>query len=109
MARGPRPRGQRDNGGERHEREREHERRPDRYGDRDHEESGDDPERHARIIERRWLGSPPPTLERYARALRQWHRLPGAVVRPATDVSATREPPAQPDAGPAPAGEDGEP
>lgn len=104
MARGPRPRGPRDNGEERHEREREHERRRDRDGD--HEESGDDPERHARIIERRWLGSPPPTLERYARALRQWHRLPGAVVRPATAVAPV--PPAQADTGPAPGGGESE-
>jgi hypothetical protein len=39
------------------------------------------------IIDRRWLGSAPPTAERYARALRQWQALPGAVVRPATDVA----------------------
>ena len=48
------------------------------------EESGDDPLKHARILQRRWLGSPPPTPERYARALRQWRALPGAVVAPGT-------------------------
>lgn len=106
MARGPRPRSPRDNGEERHEREREHERRRDRDGGHDHEESGDDPERHARIIERRWLGSPPPTLERYARALRQWHRLAGAVARPATAVAPV--PSAQADTGPAPGGGESE-
>ena len=61
----------------------EHERR----SDRDREESGDDPSRHASIIARRWLGSLPPTPERYARALEQWQALPGAVVRPTTSVS----------------------
>ena len=83
MARSPRPRDSSDNGEERRERERE--RRHD--GDHDHGEDGDDPLRHAQIIQRRWLGSPPPTLERYARALRQWQRLPGAVMRPATTVT----------------------
>ncbi len=66
----------------------------DRDRDREREDSGDDPKRHAAIIERRWLGSPPPTLERYARALRQWQALPGAVVRTATDVTVAAEPPA---------------
>jgi hypothetical protein len=50
------------------------------------EEGGDDPARHARIQARRWLGSPPPTAERYARALRQWRALPGAVVSPGTGM-----------------------
>jgi hypothetical protein len=84
MARSPRPRGPRNDD----EEERE------RRSGRERKESGDDPRRHASIIERRWLGSPPPTSERYARALRQWHALPGAVVWPATDVTASAEPPA---------------
>lgn len=56
--------------------------------DRDREDSGDDPRAHAKIIERRWLGSPPPTPERYAHALRQWHALPGAVALAPSDVGA---------------------
>lgn len=71
-------------------RHREHEPRPER----DREGGGDDPRRHAAIIERRWLGSPPPTLERYTRALRQWHALPGALAWPAADVTVPAEPPA---------------
>jgi hypothetical protein len=82
MARGPRPRGPRDNDEQERERRRDHER----------EKASDDPLRHAHIIRRRWLGSPPPTAERYAHALRQWQRLAGAVVRPA--ASLTVEPPA---------------
>ncbi len=54
-------------------------------------ESGDDAKRHASIIERRWLGSPPPTAERYALAVRQWHALPGAVIQPATDVAGSED------------------
>jgi hypothetical protein len=63
---------------DRDEREREHH--------RERSESGDDPRRQELIIERRWLGSIPPTAELYARALRQWEALPGAVVRSAADV-----------------------
>lgn len=76
-----------------------HERRPDRGREHEHEgegegdhEDGDDPNRHASIIERRWLGSPLPTLELYARALRQWQALPGAVARSATQVTTGAEP-----------------
>ena len=83
---------------ERHEREghdregRGHDR--DEHRHRDREESGDDPRRHATIIERRWLGSAPPTEEQYARALHQWHALPGTVMWPATDVKLGLEAPA---------------
>jgi hypothetical protein len=72
-----------------HEPEHERERRPDhdRRRKRDEEDGGDDAVRHAAILARRWLGSPPPTTERYARALQQWHALPGAVFWPATDVT----------------------
>ena len=72
------------------DRDRHHERRD--HERRDH--SGDDPAKHAAIIERCWEGSPAPTFERYALALKQWHALPGAVVWPATDVIA--EPPVAP-------------
>jgi hypothetical protein len=64
-----------------HHHEHEHER------EREHEHGGDSPRKHAEIIERRWLRSPRPTHERYARAIQQWHALPGAVLRPATDVA----------------------
>ena len=70
-----------------------------RNGDDEREESGDNPERHARIIERRWLGSPSPTAERYARALRQWLALPGAIMRRASDVAPAEAPPAPPGGG----------
>jgi hypothetical protein len=64
------------------------------------EDTGDDPSRHLSIIARRWLGSERPTAEQYARAFRQWHALPGAVVLPATQVTGIGRPPApgqQPD------------
>lgn len=48
----------------------------------EHKNIGDDPKLHDEILARRWLGSPPPTLDRYANALRQWSKLPGAVVQP---------------------------
>jgi hypothetical protein len=57
-----------------HEGRSEHDR--DRDGERD--ESGDDPRKHAAILERRWVGSAPPTLERYLHALAQWRALSGA-------------------------------
>jgi hypothetical protein len=65
---------------DRNDHEHEHRR------DHDRDDSGDDPRRQELIIERRWLGSIPPTAELYARALRQWEALPGAVVRSAADV-----------------------
>src|SRR5260221_8162896 len=71
---------------------------PESRSDRDRKESGDDPKRHASVIERRWLGSPPPTPELYARALQQWEKLPGAVSRPATDVTGGKDKPATPEA-----------
>jgi hypothetical protein len=70
-----------------------------RNGGDEREESGDNPERHARIIERRWLGSPPPTAELYANALRQWLALPGAVMRPASEVTPTEAAPLPPPEG----------
>ena len=41
-------------------------------------ESGDDPLKRARILQRRW-GERPPAAERFARALRRWRasRAPG--------------------------------
>lgn len=60
----------------RHERERESRQ----------EGSGDDPRRHAAILALRWEGSPPPTAERYAHALKQWRALPGAVVQMVPEI-----------------------
>ncbi|MGC2163755.1 MAG: hypothetical protein WA634_17740, partial [Silvibacterium sp.] len=37
-------------------------------------------------LARRWQGSDPPTPQAYARALRQWRQLPGAVGTTATDL-----------------------
>jgi len=72
------------------QREREpHEHERGERREREREGSGDDPRAHALIIERRWLGSPPPTAERYANALKQWQALPGAAPRPATGPPAT--------------------
>jgi hypothetical protein len=42
---------------------------------------------HEEIIERRLEGGAPPTPEAYARALEQWHKLPGSVMRPPTDIT----------------------
>jgi hypothetical protein len=74
---------------ERHEREREHKRESRREG------GGDDPKRHAAILAQRWKGSPPPTAERYARALSQWRSLPGAVVRVMTETPGNKKPVAE--------------
>jgi len=90
-------------------RHHEHENKHKRHSERDGERSGDDPKRHAAIIERRWLGSPPPTIERYAVALRQWRDLPGAVVRPATDITGAAETSGLPKANPARSDEEREP
>jgi hypothetical protein len=67
-------------------------RAPSRDRDRDRCEEGDDPRAHAQILERRWLGSSPPTAELYARALQQWRALPGAVMAPATSVTSSSPP-----------------
>jgi hypothetical protein len=40
---------------------------------------------HQQIVERRLCGGAPATPEAYAKALEEWQRLPGSVVRPATD------------------------
>ena len=45
-------------------------------------ESYDDPEVHREIERQRFRGGLPATPELYARALEQWNRLPGSIVRP---------------------------
>lgn len=87
-----------------HENEHDHKRRSDDEG----EGGGDDPGMQFRIIARRWMGSPPPTAERYARALQQWQALPGAVVSPATYVTVASESVQSAGASPSPAGSSGE-
>lgn len=71
------------------ERHRKHE-HEHHHREHEREESGDDPRRHAAILERRWLGSPPPNAERYAHALKQWKALPGAVVQSAPELAAAQ-------------------
>jgi hypothetical protein len=73
----------------------------ERQSERDREGSGDDPRTHANTIRRRWLGSAPPTPERFANALRQWRALSGAVVRTPTDVTAAGKKPKTASASPA--------
>lgn len=80
-------------------RDPEHDRESERGHGREHDDERERPHRHRAgrdrivhlaIIERKFAGGPPPTNEAYARALQQWHHLPGAVMRPPTDVSLTR-------------------
>lgn len=51
-----------------------------------HRRAGREHEVHQDILERRMRGGPPPTPELYRKALEQWNKLPGSVVRPPTDV-----------------------
>jgi hypothetical protein len=64
-------------------------------GDDQPREPYDDPGEHLEIERRRFLGSLPPTPERYALAREQWYRLPGAVVRPPMDPPVDMPPPAE--------------
>jgi hypothetical protein len=54
------------------------------------EGEGEEHEVHREILERRMRGGPKPTRQSYERALEQWKKIPGSVVRPPTD---TRRPP----------------
>jgi hypothetical protein len=47
---------------------------------------------HQEIIERRLGGGAPATPEAYAKALEEWHQLPGSVVRPPTDEKPAMKP-----------------
>ena len=51
-----------------------------------HRPEGREHEVHKEILERRWRGGPQPTPEDYQRALDQWQKIPGSVVRPPTDI-----------------------
>lgn len=77
----------------RHEHGHEHERHEDEH-ERHEDEDKERPRRrrmgrehavHQQIIERRLGGGAPATPEAYAKALEEWHQLPGSVVRPPTD------------------------
>jgi hypothetical protein len=59
-----------------------------------HRPEGREHQVHKEILERRWQGGPKPTPEDYQRALEQWKKLPGSVVRPPTDITGT--PPEEP-------------
>ena len=48
---------------------------------------------HQEIVARRTQGGAPPTPDAYAEALKQWQQLPGAVVRPPSDLGAEKETP----------------
>ena len=43
-------------------------------------------------LARKWKGSAPPTAEAYAKALRLWRQLPGAVITEPTDLGSRVEP-----------------
>ena len=47
---------------------------------------------HQQIINRRLGGGAPATPEAYAKALEEWHQLPGSIVRPPTDEKPAPEP-----------------
>lgn len=88
----PRHRGA-DSGDEPHDDEEEH---PQERGERGEKEEqpplGRDPDAdpvkvHREYVERHLGGGAPATPEAYARALRQWHELPGAVRVPPTEVA----------------------
>lgn len=51
-----------------------------------------DPQRiHREYVERHFGGGEEPTPEAYERALEEWHRLPGAVQRPAAEIRGPEE------------------
>ncbi len=79
MARRPRGGGSHHDDDDRGDRERE------RHHEREREPYYDDPAEHLEIERRRFAGGMPPTPEIYALAREQWHRLPGALVRPSMD------------------------
>jgi hypothetical protein len=52
-----------------------------------HKPEGREHQVHKEILERRWKGGPEPKPEDFERALEQWKKLPGAIIRPPTDVT----------------------
>lgn len=52
------------------------------------------------VLARKWRGSEPPTPQAYARAVKQWRQLPGAVVTAPADLGTLpAEPPVSSDKG----------
>jgi hypothetical protein len=47
---------------------------------------------HLQIVDRRLGGGAPATSETYAKALEEWHKLPGSVMRPPTDERPATQP-----------------
>lgn len=47
---------------------------------------------HREYVERRVGGGAPPTPDAYERAIEQWHKLPGSVSTPPTDIRPERRP-----------------
>jgi hypothetical protein len=70
--------------------EREREQEEGEHRERPH---GRGRERQAFLdyLARRWIGSPPPTAEAYAKAESQWRQLPGAVIARPTDLGSAQE------------------
>ncbi len=77
-----------------HEEEREERKHEDREG-RHHAPHGTGygTERSAYLdyLARKWQGSGPPTPQAYARAIRLWRQLPGAVMTAPTDLGTLPE------------------
>jgi hypothetical protein len=73
--------------GEQHEPGHEHA-KPDDDDGRHVTPEGRDHRVHVNVLEHRLRGSVVPTAELYAKALAQWHRLPGAIATSAIDLGA---------------------
>jgi len=52
-----------------------------------HRPEGREHQVHKEILERRWRGGPEPKPEDFERALEEWKKLPGSIIRPPTDVT----------------------
>ena len=96
-----------EHGGHEREPEGEHEPEDERHEHEGQEERGHTRRRrmgrehavHQEIINRRLGGGAPATPDAYAKALEEWHKLPGSVVRPPSDEKpATKSAPAAPEA-----------
>ena len=96
MAKQKTPKGPKDPGGPKHPQE-PNEPDPDRERPK-HKPEGREHQVHKEILKRRMRGGPEPTPEDYARALEEWKKLPGSVVRPPTDITL---PPHEKPSGPA--------
>jgi hypothetical protein len=57
-----------------------------------HRPDGREHQVHKEILDRRWRGGPDPTPEDYQRALEEWKKLPGSIVRPPSDIKPSEQP-----------------